>query len=88
VYVNSGVNSDSGLTTDIPEHKYLDGLTVDKERMHDILCESRIIKNDEEILAMKWASQSTVESHVSVMRNIKPGMRESQLESFFRFFGQ
>jgi len=56
VFVNSGVNSDSGLTTQIPEFKYLDGLKVDKDHMHDILAESRVIKNDEEILALKWAA--------------------------------
>lgn len=56
VFVNLGVNSDSGLTTDIPEQKYVDGLKVDKEHLHNILAESRVIKNDEEILALKWAS--------------------------------
>jgi Xaa-Pro dipeptidase len=45
--------------------------------MHDILAESRVIKNDEEILALKWASQITTEAHVNVLKNIKPGMRES-----------
>jgi len=30
VYVNHGVNSDSGLVTQIPDAKYLDMLTVDK----------------------------------------------------------
>ena len=77
VFVNLGVNSDSGLTTQIPEHKYLDGLQIDKDHMHDILAESRVIKNDEEILALKWASQITTEAHVNVLKNIKPGMRES-----------
>jgi len=45
--------------------------------MHDILAESRVIKNDEEILALKWASQITTEAHVNVLKHIKPGMRES-----------
>jgi len=56
VFVNLGINSDSGLTTQIPEYKYLDGLTVDRDHMHDILAESRIVKNDEEIFALKWAT--------------------------------
>ena len=56
--------------------------------MHDILAEARTVKNDEEILAMRWASQITAESHCNVMKNCKPGMRESQLESFFNFHGQ
>ena len=76
VYVNQGVNSDSRLVTQIPESKYLEGLKVDLEVMHDILAESRCVKNDEEIIAMRWASQITAESHVNVLKNVKPGMRE------------
>ena len=88
VYVNRGVNSDSKLVTAIPEQNYLEGLTVNVEALHDILSESRTIKNDDEILALRWASQIASESHVNVLKNCKPGMRESQLESFFVFHGQ
>lgn len=88
VYVNLGMNSDSKLMTWIPDARYLDGLSVDRETMHDILAESRVVKNDEELLAMRWASQITAESHCNVLRNVKPGMRESQIESFFNFHGQ
>ena len=49
MYVNEGVNSDSGITTQIPDQKYLEGKKVDRKIMHDILAESRVIKNDEEI---------------------------------------
>jgi len=56
MFVNEGVNSDSGLTTMIPDQKYLADRQVDRKVMHDILAESRVIKNDEEIHAMRWAS--------------------------------
>lgn len=88
VYVNSGINSDSKLRTDVPELKYTDGLQIDSTTMHDILSEARVVKNDEEILAMRWASQITAESHCNVLRNVKAGQRESQIESFFNFLGQ
>ena len=55
-YINLGTNTDSNLKTDIPDEKYLKNHTVDRETMHDILAESRVIKNDEEIAAMRWAS--------------------------------
>ena len=67
VYVNHGVNSDSKQTTWIPDGKYLEGLKVDRESMHDILAEARTVKNDEEIMAMRIASQITVEGHVDMM---------------------
>lgn len=88
VYLNQGVNSDSGLTSMIPEEQYYRGFNTDKELMYDILAESRVIKNDEEIVAMRLASKITSEAHVYVMRNTKPGQREIQLESFFNFWGQ
>jgi len=55
--------------------------------MHDILSESRVIKNDEEIEAMKWASQITAEAHAYALQHVKPGQREIQVESFFNFYG-
>jgi len=88
VYVNRGVNSDSKLQTQVPEQTYIEDLRVDYATLHDVLAESRTVKNDDEILAMRWASQIAAESHVHVMQNCKPGLRESQLESFFVFRGQ
>jgi hypothetical protein len=50
---------------------------IDESFMHNILAESRVIKNDEEIQIMRWASEITCEAHCNVMKNCKPGMRES-----------
>jgi len=72
----------------VPEQTYLANLHVDYDTMFEILSESRTIKNDDEILAMRWSAQIASESHVNVMQNCKAGMRESQLESFFVFRGQ
>ena len=40
----------------IPEQTYLEGLRVNYDLMHDILAEARVLKNDDEILAMRWAA--------------------------------
>jgi Xaa-Pro aminopeptidase len=68
----------------VPEEKYYQAKT-DTETMWPILSESRVYKNDEELEIMRWASKITCEAHCNVMRNVKPGQRESQLESFFKF---
>jgi len=77
VYVNSGVNSDSGLKTDCPEdticRKAVPNAVVNNTHMHNILSESRVIKSEEEREIMRWASKITCEAHVNVMRNVKPG---------------
>lgn len=41
--------------------------------MHNILCESRVFKTDEELEALRWASILTCEAHCEVMRKCKPG---------------
>jgi Xaa-Pro dipeptidase len=91
IYLNKGVDSDSGLTTDFPDMDKLGvpgDCDVNTTRMHDILAEARVIKNDEEINAMRWASQITAEAHCHVLRNVAAGMREMQIESHFGFYGQ
>lgn len=59
IYLNKGVNSDSGLTPKLPDLSQLQlssEIDINVTRMHDIAAESRVIKNDEEINAMRWAS--------------------------------
>jgi len=56
--------------------------------MHNVLAASRVIKNDEEMEIMRWASKITCEAHCAVMKNCKPGMRESQLCAHFDFDGR
>ena len=53
--------------------------------MYNILCESRVVKTAEEISIMRWATKITCEAHLYVMKNVKAGQRESQLESFFKY---
>lgn len=75
VFLNGGVNSDSGLKTMQAEEKYYSAVcsNTNSTFMHNILCESRVFKNDEEIEIMRWASKITCEAHCNVMRNVKPG---------------
>jgi Xaa-Pro aminopeptidase len=69
------------LKTLIPEEDLLKKICeyskIDEAFMHNILAESRVIKNDDEIKIMRWASQITCEAHCNVMKNCMPGMRES-----------
>ena len=88
VYINKGVNSDSGLTTTIPQFKWLDDLTVDDSTMHDILAECRVVKSQLEVKMLELANDITSESHIWTMQQCKPGVRESYLASKFKAFGQ
>jgi len=53
VFLNKGINSDSGLPTLVPDTMMIERVCpntkIDTEVMHTILSESRVIKNDEEV---------------------------------------
>jgi Xaa-Pro dipeptidase len=83
IYVNKGVNSDSGLTTLHPTFDWMENLNVNKNSIHDILSESRSVKTEEEIKILQVASQITSEAHIWTMRRCKPGIRETVLASVF-----
>ena len=69
IYLNLGVNSDSKLTTAVPEEEKYAGLCkmIDNSTMHDILVESRVLKTPQELEVMRWASWITCEAHCTVM---------------------
>ena len=87
VFLNSGTNSDSGMDNMIPEENYWKELRgVDKDTMYEVLANTRVTKTAQEIDVMRWATKITVEGHVEVLRKIRDGMRESDLESIFKAY--
>ena len=87
VFLNAGTNSDSGMENMIPEEKYWKELRgVDKDTMYEVLANTRVTKTAQEIDVMRWATKITVEGHVEVLRKIRDGMRESDLESIFKAY--
>jgi Xaa-Pro aminopeptidase len=87
VYLNAGTNSDSGMENMIPEEKYWKELkNVDKETIYAVLANTRVTKTSQEIDVMRWATKITVEGHVEVLKKIRDGMRESDLESIFKAY--
>ena len=53
----------------IPDERYLKGYELDKTMLHDILAESRVIKNDEEIHL-----EIHIESHIEIHIEIHTGI--------------
>jgi len=87
VYLNAGTNSDSGMENMIPEEKYWKELKgVDKDTIYEVLANTRVTKTSQEIDVMRWATKITVEGHVEVLKKIRDGMRESDLESIFKAY--
>jgi len=88
IYVNCGVNSDSGLTTLYPQDSWLSKYSIDKEIMNQILCQSRAIKSQQEIEILKIAGKVAVECHLEAMKHCKPGVLESYLLSKFESYAR
>mmetsp|Transcript_15035 Transcript_15035/g.24527 ORF Transcript_15035/g.24527 Transcript_15035/m.24527 type:complete len:527 (+) Transcript_15035:3-1583(+) len=96
VYTLKGLNTDSGLTTAlIPDmaklfcNKENDGkmsVKHDDEALHPVLAESRVFKTKREIDFMRMCCRVTSQAHVYVMRHVKPGMSEIQVETMFKAF--
>ncbi|PKI71099.1 hypothetical protein CRG98_008500, partial [Punica granatum] len=55
----------------------------DLNTLHPILTECRVLKSDLELALIQFANDISSEAHVQVMRNIRVGMKEYQLESMF-----
>jgi len=83
VYINKGVNSDSGLTTLVPHHDWFKDLNINVTDLHNVMSESRSIKNPMEIEMLRLANLISSEAHVHTMRQCKVGIRESALASVF-----
>lgn len=85
LYILSGVNSDSGnaVTTkvDFPELKEYQ---VNETALYPVLSELRVHKTEKEVQLLRAANIVSSQAHVYVMRHVKPGMSELQLEILYK----
>eukprot|EP01006_Ploeotia_vitrea_P011407 TRINITY_DN30321_c0_g1_i1.p1 TRINITY_DN30321_c0_g1~~TRINITY_DN30321_c0_g1_i1.p1 ORF type:complete len:540 (+),score=309.19 TRINITY_DN30321_c0_g1_i1:18-1637(+) len=59
---------------------------VDRRHLHAAIYETRLIKSAEELDLMQFVNDLSSEAHKEVMRQIRPGMSEYQLESIFKHY--
>lgn len=58
---------------------------VEVKNIHSKFAPLRLVKSEEEIEEMRKAIAITIEGVKSIMTNIKPGMKEYEMEAFFEF---
>ncbi|XP_037481934.1 xaa-Pro dipeptidase-like [Triticum dicoccoides] len=78
-----GKNTDSGNYSKPASFEGIEKFDTDLSMLHPILTECRVIKSGMELDFIQYANDVSSKAHVEVMRQIKPGMKESQLESIF-----
>lgn len=86
IYVNKGVNSDSGSAllsymspADLP------GFTVNEDFLNPILANCRVYKLPEEVAILRQAALAASTAQVAVMRRCSPGLYEYQLAAEFQY---
>ncbi|XP_044327461.1 xaa-Pro dipeptidase-like [Triticum aestivum] len=78
-----GKNTDSGNYSKPASFEGIEKFDTDLSTLHPILTECRVIKSDMELAFIQYANDVSSKAHIEVMRQIKPGMKEFQLESIF-----
>lgn len=81
-----GVNTDSNLPTYEATFSGIDRFQVDGTKLHRHIAEQRVTKTPQELEIIRYTNRVSSEAHIEVMRSIRPGMTEYQLESVFRHY--
>lgn len=81
-----GLNSDSGIHSKEATFDGIGGFTVNRDVLHREISELRVFKTDHELEVLRYVSKVSSDAHVEVMKRIRPGMMEYQLEALFQFF--
>lgn len=85
LFINGeGINSYSGKGPVEPKFSWFSEFTVNRTALYNIINEVKVRKTQEEVELMKNSAQICANAHVFVMKNIKPGMTETHVQTLFR----
>jgi len=81
-----GMNTDSGLMTTQAIFDGISKFTVDTDILHDVMAECRVFKSLQEQEIIRYTNEVSSKAHIEVMKRIRPGMKEYQLEALFEYY--
>jgi len=81
-----GRNTDSGKYTKEAAFDGISNFTVNNEILFPVMSECRVFKTEYELDVIRYANKISSEAHKEVMKHIRPGMTEYQLESLFQHY--
>lgn len=79
-----GLNSDSGKESKEASFEGIKDFSVRSDVLHAIISELRVFKTEAELEVIRYACKVSSEAHVQVMKKVRAGMKEYQLESIFQ----
>nr|CAA75231.1 prolidase [Suberites domuncula] len=59
---------------------------INNKLLHPIIMECRVIKTPLEVAVLRYTNQVSSAAHCEVMRSVKPGIKEYQMESLFKHY--
>lgn len=83
LFLLNGLNTDSNNFSQPATFEGIEKFDQDLNTLHPILTECRVQKSNLELALIQFANDISSEAHVQVMRKVKVGMKEYQLESMF-----
>lgn len=81
-----GLNTDSGNESKPAAFKGIEEFEVDTLALHPALSECRVTKSPKELELLRYVNAVSSAAHIEVMRSVRPGMKEYQLEAQFQSF--
>lgn len=81
-----GRNSDSGKMSKEATFSGIENFKVDHSILYEVISECRVFKTPFELEVLRYANRISSEAHKEVMRRIRPGMKEYQLETIFQHY--
>ncbi|XP_064414568.1 xaa-Pro dipeptidase isoform X2 [Latimeria chalumnae] len=81
-----GLNTDSGSTCREASFEGIVQFQVNNTILHPEIVECRLIKTDMELEILRYTNRVSSEAHKEVMKAIKVGMKEYEMESLFEHF--
>jgi len=79
-----GQNTDSDEWIHPPALKELEKFRQDTTTLYPVISECRVFKSPLELEVIRYACRVSCEAHIAMMKAVRPGMYEYQLESIFK----
>ncbi|XP_003467255.1 xaa-Pro dipeptidase isoform X1 [Cavia porcellus] len=81
-----GVNTDSGSVCKEASFEGISKFNVNNTILHPEIVECRVIKTDMELEVLRYTNRISSEAHKEVMKAVKVGMKEYEMESLFQHY--
>ncbi|XP_076142784.1 xaa-Pro dipeptidase [Alosa pseudoharengus] len=81
-----GVNTDSGSTCREASFEGISQFKVNNTLLHPVIVECRLLKTDMELEVLRYTNRISSEAHKEVMKHVRPGQKEYEMESLFQHY--